>query len=79
MVLPLSLVVPAIVSILWLGGLSFQVNANDSELKKQSNTAERLARIEVTLDNNKEKIGDIKTEQRRHADKLDKILEKLSD
>ena len=63
----------------WLIGLSYQVNANDTEIQKQANTAERLARIEVTLENNKEKIDDIKVAQKEQSKKLDRILEKLSD
>ena len=78
-VIPWALFVPAIMGIVWLAGLSFQVNANDTEIQKQANTAERLARIEVTLDNNKEKIDDIKVAQQEQSKKLDRILEKLSD
>ena len=78
-VIPWALFVPAIMGIVWLAGLSFQVNANDTEIQKQANTAERLARIEVTLENNKEKIDDIKVAQKEQSKKLDRILEKLSD
>ena len=78
-VIPWALFVPAIMGIVWFAGLSFQVNANDTEIQKQANTAERLARIEVTLENNKEKIDDIKVAQKEQGKKLDRILEKLSD
>ena len=78
-VIPLALFVPAIMGLSWLIGLSDQVNANDTEIQKQANTAERLARIEVTLENNKEKIDDIKVAQKEQSKKLDRILEKLSD
>lgn len=66
-----------VIGIFWLASLSFQVSANNDKLERKSNDAERLARIEVTIENNEEKIDDIKEEQKSQDKKLDRILEKL--
>jgi len=77
--IPWSALTTVVVAIFWLSGLSFQVTANADGIAEQATTTERLARIEVTLADNKEDIDDIKVEQRSQDTKLDKILEKLSE
>jgi len=52
-----------IVAIFWLAGLSWQVRANGDEIQKQSETKERLARIETTQQAVKENLADVKKAQ----------------
>ncbi len=73
--IPNYLVVPVIMFAVAIGSLFYQANANSQEIEKLSDTAERLARIEVTIEHNKEKLEDLKEEQKESAKKLDKILE----
>jgi len=84
---PWAFITSTIVAIFWLSGLSFQVAANGDQLKThvpddQAQTTEikeRLAKIEAHQESAKEDRGEIKTEQKDQSDKLDKILEKLSE
>ncbi len=77
----------AVVAIFWLSGLSFQVAANGDQLATHVPSAmadkveikERLASIEAYQVSAKEDIKEIKDEQKSQADKLDKILEKVSE
>ena len=71
---------------MWLGALSYQVNANDDKIKEQSETKERLVRIEERQDTAREDIREIKTEQKSQGKEqieqgkiLAKILEKVSE
>ena len=64
---------------LWLGTLQFQVLANGEDIEKQSETKERLVRIEVTQESLKDTVEEIKVEQKEQDKKLDKILEKVSE
>ena len=77
--LPYSLVVPVILGLIWFGGLSYQVNANDTEIKKQAQTPIRLVKIEITLESQKEAIKELKDEvkitAKQQADTLKLILE----
>ena len=77
--LPYSLVVPVIVGLIWFGGLSYQVNANDTEIKKQAQTPIRLVKIEMTLESQKEAIDELKDEvkitAKQQAETLKLILE----
>ena len=77
--LPYSLVVPVIVGLIWFGGLSYQVNANDTEIKKQAQTPIRLVKIEMTLESQKEAIDElkdeVKTTAKQQAETLKLILE----
>ena len=82
---PYSFVTSAVIGIVWLAGLSFQVNANNDQISTHvpADTAakteikERLAKIETRLDGQKEDTDEIKDEQKSQSDKLDRILEKL--
>jgi len=65
-------------AIFWLSGLSFQVNSNAEDIKDQSDTKERLARIEVTQKATQEDIREVKEEQKEQRTLLVKILEKVS-
>ena len=47
----------------WLGALQIQVLANDDKIEEQSETKERLVRIEERSDATKDDIGEIKAEQ----------------
>ena len=80
-VIPWALFVPAIMGIVWLAGLSFQVNANDSEIQKQAQTPVRLATMELNLVANTKAIEELKKDAKLAADsqskKLDRILDKL--
>ncbi len=73
--IPYSLVVPIAVFTAWLGGLSYQVNANAEELDKKADTSERLAKIEVVQEYTKKEVKEIKEEQKEQGKILDKILE----
>jgi len=77
--IPWGFLSTVVIAIFWLAGLSFQVAANGEDIQKQEGTAERLAKIETTLEANKEDVDEIKEEQKSQADKLDKILEKVSE
>ena len=66
-------------AIFWLAGLSFQVNSNAADIEKQSETKERLARMEVTQEATQEDIKEVKEEQKEQRTLLVKILEKVSD
>ena len=77
--LPYSLVVPVILGLIWFGGLSYQVNANDTEIKKQAQTPIRLVKIEMTLQNQEKAIkelkDEVKTTAKEQAETLKLILE----
>jgi len=71
---------------MWLGALSLQVTANDDAIKEQSETKERLVRIEERQDTAREDIREIKTEQKTQGKEqieqgkiLAQILEKVSE
>jgi len=76
--IPWGFISTVVIAIFWLAGLSFQVAANGEDIEKQVDTAERLAKIETTLEANKEDVREIKEEQKSQDEKLDKILEKVS-
>jgi hypothetical protein len=62
----------------WLAALSFQVNANGDEIKKQAETKERLTAIEVTQKVQNEDTKEIKEEQKEQRKILVEILQKVS-
>jgi len=76
--IPSFAIIPAIIFTFWLGGLSFQVNANDTEIKNQAMTPVRLALIEKTLVDLKDAQEELKEEAeavaKEQSDKLDDIL-----
>ncbi len=57
---PWSAVTSVVVAIVWLAGLSFQVNANAEKLEKQATTSERLVSLETDRESTKEDIREIK-------------------
>lgn len=65
--IPNFAVIPVIMGLVWFGGLSYQVNANDTEIKKQAQTPVRLAKIELTLEGQKEAIKELKEELKATA------------
>ena len=71
---------------MWLGALSFQVNANGDEIQEHSETKERIALLEAADEVVKGDISDIKDEQKSQGKEqieqgkiLAKILEKVSE
>ena len=70
---PLKDLVILISAIVWMAGLSFQVSSNADEIEEQKDTKERLVSIEVTLENTKENIVEIKEEQKEQSKMLDRI------
>ena len=84
--LPIKDMVTISVAIFWLASLSFQVSSNAEEIEEQSDTNERLVRIEEKQQAATEDIKEIKTEQKDQGKKLNenavtlaKILEKVSE
>jgi len=77
--IPNSFIIPAIIGLIWFGGLSYQVNANDTEIKKQAQTPIRLSVIEANMKNQEKALDELKEEvkdaAKEQALKLDKILE----
>ena len=54
------MVTSAVLVTFWLGGLSYQVNANAEKLEKQATTSERLVSLETDRESTKEDIREIK-------------------
>ena len=75
--LPYSLVVPVIVGLIWFGGLSYQVNANDTEIKKQAQTPIRLSVIETNLENQEKALDELKEEVKDAAKEQAKALKEI--
>ena len=75
--LPYSLVVPVIVGLIWFGGLSYQVNANDTEIKKQAQTPIRLSVIETNLKNQEKALDELKQEVKDVATEQAKALKEI--
>ena len=64
----------AVAVVMWLAGLSFGVQANDADIDELKSIPVQVARIETVVENIKEDISEIKAEQAKQDDKLDKIL-----
>ena len=79
MKVPIAGAIAVLTFTFWLGTLSIAVADNSEEISKQSDTKERLARIEVSQEAQKEDIQEIKEAQKEQSKKLDKILEKVSE
>ena len=84
--LPVKDIITIGAAVFWLAGLSFQVSSNAEEIEEQSDTNERLVRIEEKQQAATEDIKEIKTEQKDQGKKLNenaitlaKILEKVSE
>lgn len=84
--LPWSAIVTVVVAAMWMGGLSYQVNANGDKIQEQSETKERLVRIEERQNSLREDVAEIKKQQDEQSKKQDEqtetlnaILQKLSE
>ncbi len=75
--LPYSLVVPVILGLIWFGGLSYQVNANDTAIKEQAETPVRLAKIETNLENQEKALDELKEEVKDSAKENAKALKEI--
>ncbi len=53
-----------LVTVMSFGGLTYQVNANSDEIQKQSETKERLVRLEEQRETVADDITEIKTTQK---------------
>jgi hypothetical protein len=63
--------------IFWLGGLSWQVNANGDEIQKQAETKERLVRIEERQENLKEDVKEIKDDVKEGREEQKELLAQI--
>jgi len=61
--LPIKDMVTIGIAIFWMASLSFQVKANGDEIQKQSETKERLVRLEEQRETVADDISDIKSAQ----------------
>ena len=59
-----SALTATVAAIFWLSGLSWQVNANGDEIQEQSETKERLVRLEEQRQTVARDIADIKSAQK---------------
>ena len=73
---PWSAVTSAVIAIVWLAGLSFQVNANAEKLEKQATTSERLVSLETDRESTKEDIREIKEAIKAVLDEMRKANSK---
>ena len=55
-----------LISAMWMGGLSYKVNANGDEIEKQSETKELAVRIEERQEHLREDIREIKELQKEN-------------
>ena len=62
--IPVKDLVIIITASFWLSALSFQVSSNADEIEEQKDTKERLVGIERDIENTKDDIGEIQTEQK---------------
>ncbi len=65
--IPLKDIITIGAGFMWLGALSWQVNANGDEIQEQSETKERLVRLEEREGTTKQDIRDIKAIQQAQA------------
>ena len=75
---PLTLAGYAVVSVLWLGGISWTAADNADEIAELKAVPLQVAKIETDVENIKDDIAEIKAEQSKQDDKLDKILYAVS-
>ena len=68
----------AVMAVGWLAGLSFGVQANDADIAELKAVPVQVAKIETVIENMQEDIAEIKAEQAKQDDKLDKILYAVS-
>ena len=64
----------AVMAVVWLAGLSFGVQANDADIAELKAVPLKVVRIETVIENMQEDIAEIRAEQAKQDDKLDKIL-----
>jgi len=67
---PWTVVTSAVIAIFWMAGLSYQVNANGEDIKKQATTPARLTSLETDRENTKEDIREIK-------EAINKVLDEI--
>jgi len=83
--IPWSVLTSFVIFVFWLGGLSFQVAAQDRKIDShEERPSHSIAAIEVSelkssVKYNQKTIEEIKENQKEQSKKLDKILEKLSE
>ena len=75
--IPNFVVIPTILGLFWFGGLSYQVNANDTEIKKQAKTPVRLALIEQTLESQEKAFDELKDEVKDAAKEQAEAMKEL--
>ena len=68
----------AVAVVMWLAGLSFGVKANDADIAEFKAVPLQVARIETDVEHIKNYISEIKAEQAKQDDKLNKILYAVS-
>ncbi len=60
--IPNFTIIPAIMGLVWFGGLSYQVNANDTEIEELSKTPIQLAALEANVKNQEKALDELKDE-----------------
>jgi len=75
--IPTYLVIPMIMALVWFGGLSFQVNANDAAIEELAQTPVKLAKIETNLKNQEKALDELKKEVHEAAKEQAKALKEI--
>ena len=75
---PLTLLGYVVISILWLGGISWTAADNAEDIEELKAVQLKVVRIETVVENIKEDIDEIKLEQKEQAKTLNKILYAVS-
>ena len=76
-VIPNAFIILAIMGLFSFGGLAYQVNANDTEIKKQAQTPIRLSVIETNLKNQEKALDELKQEVKDVATEQAKALKEI--
>ena len=76
--IPLTLLGYVVLSILWLGGISWTAADNAKDIEELKAVPLKVVRIETVIENMQEDIAEIKAEQAKQDDKLDRILYAVS-
>ena len=72
--IPLTLISWAVVSLLWLGGISWTSADNAEDIKELQAVPLKVAVIETDVGYIKDGMAEFKTEQKEQRELLDKIL-----
>ena len=75
---PVTLLSYAVLSILWLGGISWTAADNAKDIEELKAVPLKVGQLETNVENIKDDIAEIKAELHRQDDKLDKILYAVS-